>query len=111
MPPTTFGLLALQRLSDDAVLGYCGLIEGQGDQDPELAFELLRRFWRRGYATEAATAVLGWARSSGHRSLQATVWDWNTASRWVLVRVGFTEVATTKPVSEHGSIILTTMTL
>ena len=110
-PPTASGFLAVQRLGDDAVLGYCGLIEGDGDHDPELAFELLRRFWGQGYATEAATAVLGWARSSGHRSLRATVWDWNTASRRVLAKVGFTEVATRKPVSEHGSMILTTMTL
>lgn len=109
--PTTYGLLAVQRLSDDAVLGYCGLIEGDGDQDPELAFELLRRFWGQGYAIEAATAVVGWARSSGHRSLRATVWDWNAASRRVLAKVGFTEVATTDPVSEHGSTVLTTMTL
>jgi len=110
-PPTTFGLSAVQRVSDGAVLGYCGLIEDDGGQDPELAFELLRRFWGQGYATEAASAVVGWARSSGHRSLQATVWDWNTASRRVLAKVGFAEVATTDPVSAHGSTILTTMTL
>ncbi|WP_194902974.1 GNAT family N-acetyltransferase [Quadrisphaera sp. INWT6] len=110
-PPTTCGLLAVQRLSDDAVLGYCGLIEGEGDQDPELAFELLRRFWGQGYATEAATAVVDWARSSGHHSLKATVWDWNTASRRVLAKVGFTEVATTEPVSVYGSTVVTTMPL
>jgi len=101
----------VQRLSDDAVLGYCGLIKDDGGQDPELAFELLRRFWGQGCATEAAAAVVGRARSTGHHRLRATVWDWNTASGRVLAEVGFTEVADTGPVSEHGSTVLTTMTL
>jgi [ribosomal protein S5]-alanine N-acetyltransferase len=56
-----------------------------------LAFELLRRVWRQGYATEASLAVLDWARSSGYERLWATVWEWNTASRRVLAKVGFTE--------------------
>ncbi|MGH3471782.1 MAG: GNAT family N-acetyltransferase [Nocardioidaceae bacterium] len=62
------------------------------EREPELAFELLRRFWGQGYATEAALAVLDWARSSGFERLWATVWDWNTASRRVLAKVGFAEV-------------------
>jgi RimJ/RimL family protein N-acetyltransferase len=36
-------------------------------------------------------AVLDWARSSGYERLWATVWEWNTASRRVLAKVGFTE--------------------
>ncbi|MFE9743106.1 GNAT family N-acetyltransferase [Streptomyces sp. NPDC006477] len=45
-----------------------------GRTEPELAFELLRRVWRQGYATEASLAVLEWARSSGYERLWATVW-------------------------------------
>ena len=75
------------------MIGYCGLVDtGRGaDDEPELAFELLRRTWGQGYATEASLAVLDWARSSGHERLWATVWDWNTASRRVLAKLGFTE--------------------
>jgi RimJ/RimL family protein N-acetyltransferase len=56
-----------------------------------LAFELLRRVWGEGYATEASLAVLDWARSSGYERVWATVWEWNTASRRVLAKLGFTE--------------------
>jgi RimJ/RimL family protein N-acetyltransferase len=37
-------------------------------------------------------AVLDWARSFGYKRLWATVWEWNTASRRVLAKVGFTEM-------------------
>jgi [ribosomal protein S5]-alanine N-acetyltransferase len=79
-------LLAVERKAAGEVVGYCGLIgSGRGpDGEPELAFELLRRVWRQGYATEASLAVVDWARSSGYGRLRGTVWDWNTASRRVL---------------------------
>ena len=91
--PSSIGLLAVERKAERDVIGYCGLIDGErgSDGEPELAFELLRRVWRHGYATEASLAVLDWARSSGYERLWATVWEWNTASRRVLVKVGFTE--------------------
>ena len=90
--PDSIGLLAVERKADRDVIGYCGLIGGErgSDGEPELAFELLRRVWRHGYATEASLAVLDWARSSGYERLWATVWEWNTASRRVLAKVGFT---------------------
>ena len=91
-PSSSLGLLAAERKVDGDVIGYCGLIDGRGAEgEPELAFELLRRVWRQGYATEASSAVLDWARSSGYERLWATVWDWNTASRRVLAKLGFTE--------------------
>lgn len=90
--PSSVGVLAAERKVAGDVIGYCGLVpSGRGAQEPELAFELLRRFWGQGFATEASWAVLGWARSSGYERLWATVWDWNTASRRVLAKVGFTE--------------------
>ena len=91
--PSSIGLLAVERRVGRDVIGYCGLIDsGRGSGgEPELAFELLRRVWRQGYATEASLAVLDWARSSGYERLWATVREWNTASRRVLAKVGFTE--------------------
>jgi RimJ/RimL family protein N-acetyltransferase len=91
--PSSTGLLAIERKADHDVIGYCGLIDSEqgSDDEPELAFELLRRFWRQGYATEASLAVLDWARASGYERLWATVREWNIASRRVLAKVGFTE--------------------
>lgn len=59
-PSLSIGLLAVERKGAGDVIGYCGLIDtGRGSEgEPELAFELLRRVWRQGYATEASLAVL-----------------------------------------------------
>jgi RimJ/RimL family protein N-acetyltransferase len=91
--PSSSGLLAVERKADRDVIGHCGLIDnGPGSKgEPELAFELLRRVWRQGYATEASLAVLDWARSSGYERLWATVWEWNIPSRRVLAKLGFSE--------------------
>lgn len=112
-PPSSIGLLALERKAARDVIGYCGLIDsGRGSEgEPELAFELLRRFWRRGYATEASLAVLDWARSSGYERLWATVWDWNSASRRVLAKVGFTETQRKEVDAVYGTTLFTTRRL
>lgn len=111
--PSTTGLLAVERRSAGDVIGYCGLVDsGRGaDDEPELAFELLRRTWGHGYATEASLAVLDWARSSGYERLWATVWDWNTASRRVLAKLGFTETGRSEVDEVHGTTLFTTRRL
>ena len=107
---SSVGLLAAERKAAGDVIGYCGLVDsGHGPQEPELAFEFLRRFWGQGYATEASWAVLDWARSSGYERLWATVWDWNTASRRVLAKVGFTE--TDREEAIQGTNLVTTRPL
>lgn len=108
--PTSVRLLAVERKATGDVIGYCGLVgSGRGDEEPELAFEFLRRFWGQGYATEVSWAVLGWARSSGFERLWASVWDWNTASRRVLAKVGFTE--TEREEAVYGTNVITTREL
>jgi RimJ/RimL family protein N-acetyltransferase len=106
-------LLAIERKVARDVIGYCGLVDsGRGSEgEPELAFELLRRFWGQGYATEAACAVLDWATSSGYERLWATVWDWNTASRRVLAKVGFTETDRKEADPAHGTTLFITRRL
>ena len=111
--PSSIGLLAVERKATGDVIGYCGLVDsGRGaDGEPELAFELLRRVWGQGSATEASLAVLDWARSSGYERLWATVWDWNTASRRVLAKVGFTETERKYVDAAHGTTLFTTRRL
>lgn len=91
--PPSGGLLAIERKEVGDVVGYCGLIESDTPvpEGPELAFELLQRAWRQGYATEAATLVLERAKDAGCERVWATVWDWNAASRRVLAKLGFVE--------------------
>jgi len=111
--PSSIGLLAVERKAARDVIGYCGLIDsGRGsDGEPELAFELLRRVWRQGYATEASLAVLDWARSSGYERLWATVWEWNVASRRVLAKAGFTETERKDLDPVYGNNLFTTRRL
>ena len=107
-PPSDVMLLAVVETSTGDVAGYCGLVEsGRAAGEPEVAFELLSRFHGRGYATEASWAVLDWARASGHARLWATVWDWNTASRRVLDKLGFTETGEVDGRSAHGTSLVT----
>jgi RimJ/RimL family protein N-acetyltransferase len=111
--PSSIGLLAVERKASGDVIGYCGLIDnGRGSEgEPELAFELLRRVWRQGYATEASLAVLDWARSSGYERLWATVWEWNIASRHVLAKVGFIETERKEVEAVYGTSLFTTRRL
>lgn len=106
------GLLAVERRGEGDVIGYCGLIDGAvGAHEPELAYELLRRAWGAGYATEAAEAVVGWARESGYRRLWSTVRDWNAASLRVLAKVGFVESGRVEPDAVHGDSLFLTRAL
>ena len=68
----------------------CGLIIGRATADePEIAYELLKRVHGHGYATEAARAVLDAAIATGRERLWSTVRTWNTPSFRVLEKLGF----------------------
>ncbi|WP_196830887.1 GNAT family N-acetyltransferase [Frigoribacterium sp. CG_9.8] len=98
------GLLAAVRKDSREVIGCCGLIanaHGQEDE-PELAYEFLRREWGHGLATETASAVLEWAESSGYTRLWATIRDWNTASQQVVSKLGFVVTSRIEPNAGHG---------
>lgn len=83
-------LLPICRRLEGDFIGYCGLIVGRSSLDePEIAYELFRRAHGRGYATEAARAVLDAAVATGRTRLWATVGSWNTASLRVLEKLGF----------------------
>lgn len=57
-----FGKIAIERRSDGAFLGTCGLSrEPWYPEDLEIGWRLARRYWGNGYATEAGLAWLGHA--------------------------------------------------
>ena len=87
---TGIGALAICRRAEGDVIGYCALIVGRCSLDePEIAYELLRRFHGRGYATEAAQALVAAAAATGRRRLWSTVGAWNAPSLRVLEKIGF----------------------
>ena len=59
-----FGLYATTLKGDDAApIGICGLVKRDGLDDVDIGFALLPKFWGKGYASEAATAVMDYARN------------------------------------------------
>lgn len=107
---TGLTVLAVELRGTGEVIGYCGLfaVDGRPPDEPELAYELLAATHGCGYATEAARAVVDWARGSGYPRLSADVWDWNAASLRVLAKLGFTEVQRQEP-GPHGVNITTVL--
>jgi len=87
---TGIALLPIQRRDGGDFIGYCGLIIGRATiEEPEIAYELFQRVHGRGYATEAARAVLDAAIATGRKRLWSTVRTWNSPSLRVLKKLGF----------------------
>jgi RimJ/RimL family protein N-acetyltransferase len=57
-----FGLLLVARKDGGEPIGICGLLRRDWLEDVDLGFALRPGFWGRGYAFEAASAVLAHAR-------------------------------------------------
>jgi RimJ/RimL family protein N-acetyltransferase len=59
-----FGLYLVELAEGRSSMGICGLVKRELLDHPDLGFAFLQRFWHRGYATEAASATLRYARES-----------------------------------------------
>ncbi|MFD7341456.1 GNAT family N-acetyltransferase [Streptomyces violascens] len=107
---TGIALLPIQRRVEGDFIGYCGLIIGRSTlEEPEIAYELFQHAHGRGYATEAAGAVIGAAVATGRKRLWSTVGAWNTPSLRVLGKLGFERdhVST----EENGEVVWLTRSL
>lgn len=87
-----YGLLAVVEKSSSVVIGYCGLTHFPniaGQPEIEIGYRLARRYWGRGYATEAATAVRDYAfESLNLQRLIALIDSANVASIRVAEKIG-----------------------
>ena len=109
-PCTGIALLPIRRRDEGDFIGYCGLIVGRASiEEPEIAYELLQRAHGRGYATEAAGAVLDAAAATGRTRLWSTVRAWNAASFRVLEKLGFERDHVTT--DDRGELVWLTRTL
>ncbi|MDH4261038.1 MAG: GNAT family N-acetyltransferase [Gammaproteobacteria bacterium] len=59
-----YGLLRVALKADATPIGICGVLKRDGLPEPDLGFSLLPAYWSRGYAHEAASAVMQQARGS-----------------------------------------------
>lgn len=82
-----FGLNCVELRESHTAIGMCGLLKREELPDPDIGFALLPDFWNKGFAFEAAEAVLKNA-SNFPRILAITSLD-NEASINLLQRLGF----------------------
>jgi RimJ/RimL family protein N-acetyltransferase len=84
-----FGLWLVQLKQGGEALGICGLVRRAGLDDVDVGFAFLPRHWSRGYAREAAAAVLRHAREVlALRRIVAITDPGNEASARVLESIG-----------------------
>ena len=85
-----FGLCAVELRQSRTPIGMCGLLKREELPDADIGFAFLPDFWSKGFAFEAATAVLHDARErlGVERVLAITSLD-NEASIKLLERLGF----------------------
>lgn len=80
----------LFRLSDFTLVGCCGLRPRDMEaRVAELGFQLCRRSWGQGYASEASRAVIERARAQNFTTLIAGHHPSNEASKRALLGLGF----------------------
>ena len=88
---------AVERHSDRAFLGFCGVKPGPEDTpiegELEIGWRLARNHWGQGYAREAAAAVLDWAWVNTDRNaVFAMTTPGNMRSRRLMERLGMSRV-------------------
>jgi RimJ/RimL family protein N-acetyltransferase len=85
-----FGLMVVERKSDGAALGMCGVLKRDALPDPDLGFSFFPEYWSQGYALESAQAVMRHAREAlGLGRIVAITTPDNEPSIRLLGKLGF----------------------
>lgn len=97
-----YGMFAVVLSATGDTVGFCGLVHPANQETAELKYAYRRECWGRGYATEAAAALLAHgARAFGIAEVIATVAPENTASHRVLDKLGMRRVTSRR--NDDGS--------
>jgi RimJ/RimL family protein N-acetyltransferase len=83
-----YGMVALTERATGSIVGFCGLVHPLGQVEPEIKYALRHDCWGKGFATEAAVGLLGYARQLGLRQVIATTDPENEPSHRVLLKAG-----------------------
>jgi ribosomal-protein-alanine N-acetyltransferase len=85
-----FGLLAVELKEFGVPIGMCGLIKRDALEDVDLGYAILERYRNKGYASEAAAAVIDYGRTTfGLKRIVAITAQDNQGSINVLQKMGF----------------------
>ena len=98
-----FGLWLVSLKQDGTPIGMCGLVKRDTLEHPDIGFAFLPRYWSRGYAFDAASAVLTWARGALRLPrILAVVQEDNASSIRLLQRLGLTRLGMVRmPPDDH----------
>jgi RimJ/RimL family protein N-acetyltransferase len=85
-----FGTWVVENAESGAPMGLCGLLKRDVLEDFDLGYAFLPEFWAQGYAHEAASAVLSYARDTlGLERVAAITQVDNESSIRLLKKMGF----------------------
>jgi len=83
-----FGLYAVELKETRKLIGMSGLLKRDSLPDPDIGFAFLPRFWKKGYAFEAAEAVIKYGKDVlGLKRVLAITMPENTGSIRVLEKI------------------------
>jgi len=92
-----FGFWAVERKSDGAVLGMCGLVKRDTLLEPDVGYALMPEFRGQGYAREAAAACVRYAHDVlGMPEVWGITNPDNAASAEVLAKIGLRDGGITR---------------
>lgn len=84
-----FGLYATELKESQMPIGICGILKRDTLVHPDIGFAFLPVYWNKGYAFEAAAAVIDHARATlGIDQILAITTPDNEASAKLLVKIG-----------------------
>ena len=83
------GLWKMERKSDKAPIGLCGLLKREELEHADIGFAILPQFYRQGYSYEAAKAVIDYSLQQLKLPVIAGITDpANEASKKLLLKIG-----------------------
>src|SRR5215211_2476010 len=105
-----FGLYLVELKESQAPIGMCGLIKREELPDPDIGFAFMPGSWNKGFAFEAAAAVLQDARERLRlQHIIAITTPDNEASIKLLQRLGFRFERLFKPSADKAEVKVFTL--
>ncbi|QDZ97877.1 N-acetyltransferase [Lysinibacillus fusiformis] len=84
-----FCLYVVEKTEDQTLIGICGFVKRDNLEDVDIGFAFLPDYWGKGYAYEAASAVLAYGLDTlGFNRIVAITTQNNHASAKLLERIG-----------------------
>ena len=59
-PGNQFWVWAIIEIASEQFVGTCAIVQNEY-QEPEIGYRILRKFWRRGFATETSVGLIAYA--------------------------------------------------